>query len=171
MPNALTISAIALLLGQAQPGPGAANSGARIPAMIAESQEAQLSMNQGMRRTVDILREARQGAERWAQEARELAREAASHPAAAAKAAAPADPRVVGARVEAKAANDKWWPATITKARLDGTFDLQVHDRHEKDNGKDTRWTKMPSESIKTHYRRLRYAKNKIRHFRPFFTI
>jgi hypothetical protein len=31
--------------------------------MIAESQEAQLSMNQGMRRTVDILREARQGSD------------------------------------------------------------------------------------------------------------
>jgi hypothetical protein len=31
--------------------------------MIAESQEAQLSMNQGMRRTMDILREARQGSD------------------------------------------------------------------------------------------------------------
>jgi hypothetical protein len=31
--------------------------------MVAEAQEAQLSMNQGMRRTVDILREARQGSD------------------------------------------------------------------------------------------------------------
>ena len=67
MPNVLTISALALLLGQVQPAPGgdpgAPSSGARIPAMIAEAQEAQLSMNQGMRRTVDILREARQGSD------------------------------------------------------------------------------------------------------------
>ncbi len=64
MPNVMVLSALALVLAQT---PGAvapaANSGARIPAMMAEAQEAQLSMNQGMRRTVDILREARQGSD------------------------------------------------------------------------------------------------------------
>ena len=64
MPNSLILSALALVLAQApgisQPSPSA---GARIPGMVAEAQEAQLSMNQGMRRTVDILREARQGSD------------------------------------------------------------------------------------------------------------
>ena len=64
MPNVMVFSALALVLGQtpdaAVPSP---DSGVRIPAMMAEAQEAQLSMNQGMRRTVDILREARQGSD------------------------------------------------------------------------------------------------------------
>ncbi len=64
MPNSLVLSAFGLVLAQTpgvvQPSPSA---GARIPAMVAEAQEAQLSMNQGMRRTVDILREARQGSD------------------------------------------------------------------------------------------------------------
>ena len=64
MPNVMVLSALALVLAQT-PGGGAPapNAGARIPAMMAEAQEAQLSMNQGMRRTVDILREARQGSD------------------------------------------------------------------------------------------------------------
>ena len=64
MPNVMVLSALALVLAQT-PGAGAPapNAGARIPAMMAEAQEAQLSMNQGMRRTVDILREARQGSD------------------------------------------------------------------------------------------------------------
>ena len=64
MPNVMVLSALALVLGQT-PGAGVASpdSGVRIPAMMAEAQEAQLSMNQGMRRTVDILREARQGSD------------------------------------------------------------------------------------------------------------
>ena len=63
MPNTMMF-AVALMLGQAQGmQPAAPSAGARIPAMMAEAQEAQLSMNQGMRRTVDILREARQGSD------------------------------------------------------------------------------------------------------------
>ena len=64
MPNVMVLSALALVLAQT-PGAGVPvpNAGARIPAMMAEAQEAQLSMNQGMRRTVDILREARQGSD------------------------------------------------------------------------------------------------------------
>ena len=51
---------LALLLLAAPDGEGV---GPRIQRMVVEAQEAQLSMNQGMRRTVDILREARQGSD------------------------------------------------------------------------------------------------------------
>jgi len=60
----MVLSALALVFAQSPGGVAPAPSaGARIPAMMAEAQEAQLSMNQGMRRTVDILREARQGSD------------------------------------------------------------------------------------------------------------
>jgi hypothetical protein len=67
MPSLLSLFAVSLLFSQLVPEANSARlgaeSGERLPSMIAEAQEAQLSMNQGMRRTVDILREARQGSD------------------------------------------------------------------------------------------------------------
>ena len=60
MPNVMVLSALALVFAQTPALVRLRRSSARIPAMMAKAQEAQLSMNQGMHRTVDILREARQ---------------------------------------------------------------------------------------------------------------
>jgi hypothetical protein len=67
MPSLLSLFAVSIIFAQVAPDTNPAGrsaaSGERLPSMIAEAQEAQLSMNQGMRRTVDILREARQGSD------------------------------------------------------------------------------------------------------------
>ena len=53
----------------------------------------------------------------------------------------------VGKRVEAKASNGRWWPATIARVHADdgkhGTFDVIVGD------GEGTEWTRMPARHLR----------------------
>ena len=55
------------------------------------------------------------------------------------------DPRAAsGADVEAMAANGKWWPVVVTRARADGSFDVDVRDG----TGR-TKWMRMPSRNVR----------------------
>ena len=63
--------------------------------------------------------------------------------AGAGAAVATNDPRGVGAQVQARAADGKWWDATIEKVNPDGTFAVLV------DDGQETRWPTMAEKYIR----------------------
>lgn len=58
-------------------------------------------------------------------------------------------PLVIGADVEAKNTEGKWWPVVIKGINRDGTFDVEVQDGHLKQNKRNTQWVHMPRKNIR----------------------